>query len=991
MAARNELSLVAKAAKLNSFLLVSDLVGGERGMLVGRDAQLAQLRSAIADLNGNGSTMIEFVGGAGMGKTTLLDWLANELRVRGISYLCASGALTEQDLAFSVLASLLDASATDAQIQGKLDPYDAADLAAVLPNLRRELRLEASNSQADVLSVCHAVRSALPALVENSGAFVALLDDMHWSDEASAQVIGYLLRHPPEVPMLIISAKRPIDGENLLGQADVRPRIVEVIQLEPITPDDAEALVADLSTVQRDRVVFAAGGNPFYLTELAAAMQSNPDLREGEVVAFEGAAIPAALRESVAAQLLALSQNAQSLAKAASVLGDPFELQATGQVAELSEQQVFAAVDELVGAGLLVPADTYGWFRYRHPILSKLIYDGAGFGWRLQTHARAARLFADLGADPVTVAGHLELSAAAGDEQAIDAITTAALAARGLAPITSARLFASAIRLLPSSGPLAAQRAELTHLRADSLARSGRFKEARRELLSALEQTPREDPFARAMVATDLVRVERWMGLHDSAMGHLVAARQQLPDGVSLASVMIDGLTMLEAVDRRDEPLMRSLGNSAASGARELDNAFVGFGVAAGRAVSEARIGSSMRALELADECAMMCDQLDFAVLPLAPESLVFLASVEQWLGKSEEALRHAGMGIEFTRAQGNPRAQMLLSLIAESALTTLGRLGSAAAALDDAEELARMLRNNEGLHLVFGRRANLAALQGDLTAAAKAVRDAEVYSELSVDRTFKAFGAFSAARACWLVGQPEKCIQLLLAGCGGPELPDVVKPVRTAAFALLAVSYLDLGDRDSARRYAAAAQEDVVGSAMPLQQSAALQATAVGLLADGQAARAVALAASAAELADAAHAPLEAAAARLLQASALAECGEHADAIIVAQLTANGSEACGARILTAHANKQLRELGVRARGNRTRSGASGIAALSRREREVGDLVADGLTNPQIAQGLFLSTRTVESHLSRIFAKLNARTRADVATAVQRARLGPTG
>ena len=96
---------------------------------------------------------------------------------------------------------------------------------------------------------------------------------------------------------------------------------------------------------------------------------------------------------------------------------------------------------------------------------------------------------------------------------------------------------------------------------------------------------------------------------------------------------------------------------------------------------------------------------------------------------------------------------------------------------------------------------------------------------------------------------------------------------------------------------------------------------------------------------------------------------------------------ACGAGKLAANAASELRSLGVRTAGKRGMRGSTGIRSLSGREREVAGLVADGLTNPQIAERLFLSPRTVESHLGRIFAKLDAPTRVDVSAMMRRNRV----
>lgn len=123
---------------------------------------------------------------------------------------------------------------------------------------------------------------------------------------------------------------------------------------------------------------------------------------------------------------------------------------------------------------------------------------------------------------------------------------------------------------------------------------------------------------------------------------------------------------------------------------------------------------------------------------------------------------------------------------------------------------------------------------------------------------------------------------------------------------------------------------------------------------------------------------PLELAQSLLVAGKSYSIAGRSDDAIAAFDEAGTLFAKAGARGSAAHARQHLPELGVRSRGQRVPPGSDGVDALSGREREVAELVTTGLSNPQIAEQLYLSVRTVESHLRRIFTKRGAGSRADV-------------
>jgi DNA-binding NarL/FixJ family response regulator len=242
--------------------------------------------------------------------------------------------------------------------------------------------------------------------------------------------------------------------------------------------------------------------------------------------------------------------------------------------------------------------------------------------------------------------------------------------------------------------------------------------------------------------------------------------------------------------------------------------------------------------------------------------------------------------------------------------------------------------------------------------------------------------------------GEPESCLAAMSAG-GAPEFPDVEPGRRAWLYAVLARAELALGRPAAAEEWVTRGEAGAAELTLPYAEAAVLCARALVALegegvaaANGHADRAAALAAAtrAAELADSVGAVIQAARARTLGGRALAGSDPEA-AVALLERAESELAACGALRLRDEAARELRRLGRKAGARRRRAtGGEGLASLSGREREVADLVALGRTNREIAGELFLSEKTVESHMSRLFAKLGVSSRAAVAEAVGRER-----
>jgi len=228
-----------------------------------------------------------------------------------------------------------------------------------------------------------------------------------------------------------------------------------------------------------------------------------------------------------------------------------------------------------------------------------------------------------------------------------------------------------------------------------------------------------------------------------------------------------------------------------------------------------------------------------------------------------------------------------------------------------------------------------------------------------------------------------ERCIEHMRLA-GAPDFARFGDPIRRCIWLeALTRSTLALGRREEARDWAARAEQLASGLDLALADGAAKRALALVALDAGDAGRAVELALAAAAGADGRSARIEAGRSRIVAGRALVAAGQRARGIDLLHETRADLMRCGARRLAQEAGRELRLLGVNAPAPvARRAGDGGTTDLSKREREVATLVAAGNSNPQIAQALYLSPKTVEGHMSRIFGKLGVSSRAELAARI---------
>ena len=386
--------------------------------LVGRSRETAEIERAVDAAHEGEMRALAVVGEAGIGKSALLDSTAAAAERAGMLVLRGRAAEHEREVPFGLVVDALDD-----HVAG-LHPSRLAavgpELGAVLPAAGEAAAPAAQAGAAERFRHHRALRSLLEMLGRERPVAL-LLDDLHWADEASAELVLHLLRRPPRVGFLLAIGMRPGPVAERVRDAGRRGEAWLELRPGPLDRDAALALLPDgLEPDLRERLLGTAAGNPLFLEQLA---------RHGG-----GAEVPETVAAAVRGELTPLSDPARQLTEGAAIAGDPFDLDVAVAAAGGTGG---AAIDELVAAGL-VHGEGGRRFRFRHPLVHRAIADSVPPGRRLEAHERAAAALAAAGAAPALRAHHVAEFARPGDEEAVALLLRAAGDAEQTAPRTAA-------------------------------------------------------------------------------------------------------------------------------------------------------------------------------------------------------------------------------------------------------------------------------------------------------------------------------------------------------------------------------------------------------------------------------------------------------------------------------------------------------------------------------------------------------------------------
>ena len=964
--------------------------------LVGRAEACGVLEDALVELARGQAGALSISGEPGIGKTRLLAELAARANARGHLVLRGSASELERDLPFWVLVDALDEyirGLRPDRLAG-LDDETRAALADVLPSHARFAAAGRAVPQDDRYRIHAGVRELLEQLAADKP-LVLVLDDLHWADSASVELLGALLRRPPDAAVLMALSLRPRQmPERLSGALERARRSGALIRLEvgPLSRQEARQLLGESVDDATARVLYEdSGGNPFYLEQLARSFDRALDktaVAEPEF-SLDGIDVPEAVAADLAEELALLGDGARLVLDGAAVAGDPFDPELAAAAAATAEPQTLSAVDELLSLDLVHQTEVPRRFRFRHPIVRRAVYESTPAAWRLGAHERSAAALASRGAPAAARAHHVERSARHGDAGAISTLVEAGEVLAHRAPATAAHWFEIALQLLPDDTP-AEEQVELLLAHAGTLTGSGAFVEAHSALLESISLLPEEALESRVRLTTACAGVEHLLGRHDDAHARLASALDDLDHRDSYGGVALMIELAVDGLHRMEYGPMRDWARRALQAARRLNDPPLLAATVALSAWAAGLAGVVQEAGVYRSEAADLIDAMPDSELALRLDAVMNLAGAELYLDRFEACGVHSERAVAVARATGQPAFVPTAFMLLAWARMLRGELAEGAEMLDAAVEDARLLGNSHSLVGLLLNRSLTALAAGDLDVAIGTAKESVELTRGMDAGLFPAATALALAASLLEAGDPglEEAVALLLERSGGPGLPLMPgASFRAKWLELLTRCWLALGRPADARRAVACADATAAHGSLRMATAMADRAAATVALADGDPDLAARRALSSAAAADEVGIPIEASLSRTLAARALAQADQVDLALEQVSRAAATLHACGAVRYRNAADHELRRLGGHVH-RRTKPGAPeavGVDSLTRREREVSQLVVDRKTNPQIAQALFLSPKTVETHLRNIMRKLGVSSRVDVARAVERA------
>ncbi|HET7857194.1 MAG TPA: AAA family ATPase [Gaiellaceae bacterium] len=958
---------------------------------MGRAAELELLEQLLEELERSPQAAIELVGEPGIGKTRLLSELASRAGLRGHLVLLGSASELERELPFSVFVDALDeyVESLDPDQLSTLDDDVQAELAHVLPSLSALAAGRAVAPQHERYRSHRAVRALLEQLAHRRP-LVLVLDDFHWADSASVELLAALLRRPPAAAVLTAVALRPRQTPERLAatlERAHRAAVVNRVELGDLTPDEARDFLGDRVDAAGAALLYQeCGGNPFYLEQLTRSLERAGGATPAPEISLTGLEVPPAVAASLSEELALLSDGGRRVLEGAAVAGDPFEPELAAAAAATSDAAAMDAVDELLQVDLIRTTDVPRRFRFRHPLVRRAVYEATASGWRLGAHERCAEALAVRGATAPARAHHVERSARHGDAAAVALLREAGESTARLAPLSAARWFGAALRLLPAPAP-GQDRVELLLARAAAFSAAGHFTASHETLLEAVAIVPRHSSALCTTVATTCAAVERQLGRYEQAHGRLVSALRNLPDPASVEAVELLIELTLNAFYRARYEAMHDWARQAVSAAKVTGDAALLAAALGMPALAAAMTGPTETARSHRAEAAALVDELSDDELSRRPDAASWLAAAELYLDLYAEADAHASRAAGLARATGRGDPLFRLYPILPRIWYVRGKLTEAAELLDGAIEAGRLLGSPPALAGNLFNRSVVAVAVGDLDLALVTAEEAVELTRHLDDGFVTAWAAVRLAGVLLESGQPHRAVELLLGRAGGEELTLIPGGWRAYCLDLLTRCWLALDRRGEAERAAALTAVAAADLQLPLATAWADRAAAAVALDSGDTARAIERALASGDAAQEVGAPIEGALSRTLAGRALARAGESDRAVSELQRAAEAFDACGALRYRESAERELGKLGHRPH-RRTRPGrtdGTSIDSLTERELQVARLVVDRKTNPEIAADLFLSQKTVETHLRNIFRKIAVSTRVELARVVEHA------
>ena len=938
-----------------------EVAGISAPTIVGRKRELARLRALVDAVAAGHGQIVVVAGEAGIGKSRLVAEVLTDCARRGFAVLSGVTDELDQRRPFGVVMDALAARDRRFAEPGAIESLlDGERLGGVGAGFGLEAR----------------IADELIAVVEEecgAGPVAVALDDLQWADESSLMAVNGIARLASLHPLLLVCALRPYPAGGrlraLLAALDYRHALR--VELEGMDAGEVAELAAEVAGAPPAQSVRLAlqetAGNPFYISELLSCLLRDGAAsvsREGLLELREGGLTPS-VRLTILEQLRFLPEVTLDVLRAASVVGRAFSVTDLALISPSAVSDVAAALRPAQRAAIVV--DEGERLTFRHDLIRQAIYEDQAPAVRMSLHRYLASQLADSGAALDRVAAQLILGAAPGDMEAVGWLRRAGVEASASSPAIAAALLSRALELAGESSPLHEE------LLADLVrpllwtGQVGRLEQVCEEGLRANAATGEEPLF--------------WLGLADARLmqGRFHDARETCQEALVECAALdesdrlhmstVQALSGVYLGEQQGVELAREIVASAPTSnskgiAQEAIAHWEQFHGRADRALACYEQSDSMRtppalgsrmwggsdirvrmwhALALLDldrlqEATQLLEReiaAKFAV-PALPHA--FLAACHYHAGRFEQALEESRAATAAAQAAGSFAPASAPALAAAIALRQ-GRLEDAERRIAEAERIRRP-GEAAGDTIVRWTRVLLLEATGETEQAADAARGALEAYERAGFASYLAWHAPDLVRVAVDAGRPKQAeVAVEAAARAARQLP-----VASRRAAALRARGLLAGDADTLVRAVAISRE----VPRPIDLALSLRDAAAALASDGERERARPLAAEAIEL--------------------------------LSELGASGDERSSRSLLRAAG------LTFSARAKHTRA-RHGWDSLTQAELRVVALTAEGHSNPQIAQTLYLSRRTVGWHLHNVFRKLGVSSRVElVAEALRRER-----
>jgi DNA-binding CsgD family transcriptional regulator len=938
-----------------------------RPSLIGRDVEWRRLREAIDHVRAGGFRCVFIEGEAGIGKTRLVEELVRVAAEEGFFVLNGSAEELEQGRPFGAFSHALVNTLT------------------ALPPTATILRTLLHPGQGGPAPTEPALIDALLDLVEElslTKPTVLAIEDLHWADPVTIAALRAVGRRLSYLPVLVVGTYRPYPRSRPLSRwLDVASREGAVeIPLQPLASADVDALVSSLVDASLGSglrtVMRAAGGNPLYVTEIARALSQDGELTiRGGIAEVTSTQLPPTLRLTILRRISFLPAEALESLRACAVLGSAFGIDELVATTGSAATDVIDTLRPAIEAAIL--EEWPGGLRFRHDLIQEAIYQDVPVPIRSTMHIDVYRSLRSVGAPPARIAEHFLRGLDLGVPDLFEEAVLLAGDIRQTSPGLAVAIYEKADELpgIPEDRRMMA--------RSDSiypLMTIGRIDEAER--ISNLALARIKEPSVRVFSTWPVLEAKMRRGRAAECIPVLksLAGQEGLADlysGVmwalaivghartSTAAAVADVAESLYA--RAHDGTLRPLPEGVYRATAPAQEFF-----AAATAVALSVVRTAQGRLPEANRAAVEAIEIDTQTPTPIPIIFTLPAIVQIELDEFADALHSCGLGRRRDSSRGDATHAAPYSSLESLVMYLAGDWDPAAVEARTALELVGDGVGSADLvgaaHVALSQ---IALRRGDVNRASELIADMERF----VAERGPQWGMLSIAwsRATLLEARGDAPAAYRALAGAWDEWPDRHLFGRQT-FADLIRLALENGDRERAEGVTEEV-EKAYRSAPDVHSARSVALMCRGLVDDDveKLLAGVEGYRTSPRIVERSRACEEAAVALLRR-----EKKDDARALFEEAL--GFYEHVEAQYDIRRVTGAMRDGGLR-RGSRARRDRprSGWEALTDAEQQVARLTVEGLTNPQIAERLFVSKHTVQTHLSHVFAKLGISSRAALA------------